>query len=302
MNMHASRTAEAGQQVRLALRQARLLNPFYRRHQAFFRFVDSHQKWMLLHLIAESAGSAAEGPMPLNGIAATWIAERAGLLGIASRNTTLAFLGQLASYGYLKRQACRADGRMRLLAPSEPMRAILSEWTAGLVDTLGLARPAGSLAMTSVYGMVARDIVAEAAYRTPAADIRLVQSTRGGWLLMNDILCHVRPEDCGQRQLAVRDFSISRAASQHGLSRSTLYRLLRETAETGAFGWTRHCGQPVLWVDRDHLARFGAWNGLLLDAVGRTVGEAEGAQPTAGLTIFAPTARDAISAPATTLL
>ena len=116
-------------------RQARRVLDFHRRHGRFLRFVDTHQKWLLLHMIADTCSERAEG------VAANWICERAQDIGIASRNTTLAFFGQLAAYGYLVRRECAADKRVKLVALSRETEKILAEWV--LVQLGGVSPDSG---------------------------------------------------------------------------------------------------------------------------------------------------------------
>jgi len=101
---------------------------FHDRHGRFLRFVDTHQKWLLLHLITDTCGHP-ENAGGVHGAAANWICDRASELGIASRNTSLAFFSQLAAYGYLAKKECRGDRRIRLISLSEGAEAVMLDWT-----------------------------------------------------------------------------------------------------------------------------------------------------------------------------
>lgn len=250
-------------------RQAERALDFHARHGRFLRFVDTHQKWLLLHLIADTdAGHNG-------GIAVNWIAQRANELGIASRNTTLAFFGQLSAYGYLVRRDNRADRRMRLVSLASDTEEILGEWTSVLMGCLVQSHEAAPeferSHLSKIYHAIARALLDTPQFIRPPVDVCLMQDIRGGWLVMNHLLTGIEHAECGLESVSIPDFTLSEHARNFSMSRSTIYRLFRLAEEAGLLGWRDQRGTPTLWMSGYHLRQYCRWNARLLAAASLAV-------------------------------
>jgi len=240
---------------------------FHGRHRRFLRFVDTHQKWLLLHLIADTCGNA-DNAGSLHGAAANWICDRASELGIASRNTSLAFFSQLAAYGYLIKKECRGDRRIRLISLSEGAEAVMLDWTRMIVesatddDTCLL----GNGCLRRIYLDVAAELLADSKWTKPPIDVSLTQDMRGGWLVMSEILRHLPIEATGEAWVPALGLNIPDMSRHFGLSRSTLYRLVRLSIEAGTMTWDEKNTISTLSVNLYHLRQFCRWIGRLHDA------------------------------------
>lgn len=251
-------------------RQAERALDFHSRHNRFLRFVDTHQKWLLLHLIADiDAGTNGSG------IAVNWIAQRAHDLGIASRNTTLAFFGQLSSYGYLVQRDSRSDRRMRLVSLSRQTEDILAEWVTGLAACLAPclgaeSDPGNQVDLNpyhSLYLPVAKALLDMPQFIRPPVDICLMQDIRGGWMVMNHLLSGIEVSECRDDTVLIPDFTLADHARQYSMSRSTIYRLFRLAEDAALLGWREPGSPPMLWMSGYHLRQYCRWNGRLLGAV-----------------------------------
>lgn len=282
-------------------RQASRVLAFHRRHGRFLRFVDTHQKWLLLHMIADTCAESAEG------VAANWICERAQDIGIASRNTTLAFFGQLAAYGYLVRRECQADKRVKLVALSRETEQILGEWIgvqlAGSSLT-GDVRFEDDVVLRRIYLRSAGRLVETPSYVRPPIDVGLMQDIRGGWLVMNDLLMHIDPLDCCGETVGVSAFSITQKARDFAMSRSTIYRLFRLAEEAAILGWNGEAGADGLTMSGYHLRQYCRWNGRLLEIVSQAAQQANDNRrlDATGTDYYFPHAAADVRAPATRLL
>lgn len=255
---------------------------FFKRHRRLMRLVDTRQKWLLLQLVAVNPG--ADRRPTDRGVAANWICERAADLGIASRNTALAFLNQLVSYGFLRKEDCRSDRRMRLISLTESAEAALADWTATL---LGIATgedvsERGPERLARIHLEACEALLGNEKWIRAPLDIRLTQDMRGGWLVMSEILRHLRSGDLGGDWLPAPDFNIPSMTKTFGLSRSTLYRLVRLAVEAGIMAWQQEHGVATLAVNAYHVRQFARWTDRLLDAVAvadTAVQACEGAKP-----------------------
>jgi hypothetical protein len=239
---------------------------FHARHRRFLRFVDTHQKWLLLHLIADTCNADNEGGM--HGAAANWICDRASELGIASRNTSLAFFNQLAAYGYLAKKECRGDRRIRLISLSEGAEAVMLDWTRLVVES-ATGEDTGSLGddrLRCIYLDIAASLLADGKWMKPPIDVSLTQDMRGGWLVMSDILRHLPVEATGEAWVPARNLNIPCMSRHFGLSRSTLYRLVRLSVEAGTMAWDEKDTISMLSINLYHLRQFCRWIGRLHDA------------------------------------
>ena len=240
---------------------------FHARHRRFLRFVDTHQKWLLLHLIADTCGNA-DNAGSAHGAAANWICDRASQLGIASRNTSLAFFSQLAAYGFLTKKECRGDRRIRLISLSEGAEAAMLDWTRLIMesatgeDTCSLSTGC----LRCIYLDVAAGLLADNKWMKPPIDVSLTQDMRGGWLVMSEILRHLPVEATGDAWVPALGLNIPRMSTHFGLSRSTLYRLVRLSVEAGTMVWDEKNTIQTLSINLYHLRQFCRWIGRLHDA------------------------------------
>lgn len=286
-------------------RQAERVLDFHCRHSRFLRFVDTHQKWLLLHLIADT--DAGNG----GGIAVNWIAQRAHELGIASRNTTLAFFGQLSAYGYLVRRDSRSDRRMRLVSLSAETEEILSDWAMAMVASLAPAIGqdtsfGGDTERGDFHGIylsAIRALLDMPQFIRPPVDVSLMQDIRGGWLVMNHLLSGIEVADCCHDNVLIPDFTLAEHARLYSMSRSTIYRLFRLAEDSGLLGWQQEASVAMLWMSGYHLRQYCRWNARLLAAIRFAMDEAAMKNPPVAAEnphYFVPAAAE-IRAPATRL-
>jgi hypothetical protein len=239
---------------------------YFKRNRRFLRFIDTRQKWLLVHLIAVTCQGNAEGPV--RGAAANWVCERASELGIASRNTSLAFFNQLAAYGYLSKTVHRGDRRIKLMSLSDGMETALADWTRMLIesatgdDTSALDRPA----MIRIYLDMMAGLLGNPKWVRAPLDICLTQDMRGGWLVMGEILRHLPKSETGEAWIPAPGVSIPAMTESYGLSRSTLYRLVRASVDAGIMAWQEHQAVTTLTVNLYHVRQYSRWICRLLEA------------------------------------
>lgn len=240
---------------------------YFKRNRRLLRFVDTHRKWLLVHLIAVTCNDVGHGPV--RGAAANWICERASELGIASRNTSLAFFNQLAAYGYLAKRDHRGDRRVKLISLTEPTEAALIEWTRMLVETAtgSDACALGTDTLMRIYIAAATGMLEEPRWVRAPIDVRLTQDMRGGWLVMSEILRHLPKVATGEAWIPAPGLSIPAMTDCFGLSRSTLYRLVRVSVEAGIMTWEEHQSVNTLMISLYHLRQYSRWTARMLEAV-----------------------------------
>lgn len=244
---------------------------FFKRNRRFLRFVDTRQKWLLVHLIAVTCHP---GEGPAQGAAANWICERASELGIASRNTSLGFFTQLAAYGYLQKREYRGDRRIRLVSLSEGAMDALHDWTRSLVEMV-TGMDAGVLdseTVNAIYLETVTCLLGDRKWLKAPLDICLTQDMRGGWLAMSEILRHLLPAEAGEAWLPAPGVSLPAMTGAFGLSRSTVYRLVRHSVEAGIMEWQERQAVNTLAINRYHLDQYSRWVGRLLQAVALACG------------------------------
>lgn len=240
---------------------------YFKRNRRFLRFVDTRQKWLLVHLVAVTCHG--ESDSPVCGAAANWICERASELEIASRNTSLAFLNQLAAYGYLSKRKHRGDRRVKLMNLSESMEAALVDWTRMLIES-ATGDDISALdhkAVMRIYLDMMTGLLANPKWARAPLDICLTQDMRGGWLVMSEILRHLPMGATAEAWIPARGLSIPAMTESFGLSRSTLYRLVRVSVEAGIMAWEERHAVSTLMVNLYHVRQYSRWIGRLLEAV-----------------------------------
>jgi len=237
----------------------------FKRNWRFLRFLDTRQKWMLMHLVTLTCNRDRDGRA--QGAAANRICEAASSLGIASRNTSLAFFGQLSAYGYMHKRDDRDDRRVKLLSLSESAEAALMDWTRGLIE-IATGQDAGSLDLPTlkcIHLEIVERLFNDAKWVKAPMDIRLTQDTRGGWLIMGELLRHLPDSPSQGAWVAATGLRVPVVAKSFGLSRSTLYRLVRVSVEAGIMAWEDQ-QTGVLMVNEYHLKQYSRWIGRVLQA------------------------------------
>lgn len=238
---------------------------YFKRHRRFLRFVDTRQKWLLLHLIAVTCRGHDS---LVRGAAANWICERASELGIASRNTSLAFFNQLAAYGYLAKRDHRGDRRIKLMSLSEDTEAALADWMRILIESAS-GTDTGALdheTMMRIYLDMMTGLLGNPNWVKAPLDICLTQDMRGGWLVMSEVLRHVPKGASGETWIPAPGMSVPAVTKSYGLSRSTVYRLLRVAVDAGIMAWEERHSLSTLTVNLYHVRQYSRWIGRLLEA------------------------------------
>lgn len=232
----------------------------YNAHRSLLRFLDTRQKWLLLHVISSACGQ--ETTRLDRQVTCNRICDEAAALGIASRNTALGFIDQLVAYRHLIKRDCPADRRMKLLSLAPSTIAALADLTRlALDDDENLQADEQAF---SIHRDAIQTLLAEPKWVNPPLDIRLTHDTRGGWLLMQVILARLAPPADGW--LRVEAFNVPDVSRQLSLSRSTVYRLLRMAIDAGIMRWSSLATGCGLEVSHYHLMQYMRWNSRLTAA------------------------------------
>lgn len=264
LTMHADRPGH-DDLLPEARRYAKASIDCFKRNWRFLRFLDTRQKWMLMHLVTLTCSREREGRA--QGAAANRICEAASSLGISSRNTSLAFFGQLASYGYIQKRDDRDDRRVKLLSLSETAEAALMDWTRSMIETATSQDASGMDIQTlkRIHLEIIGRLFNDPKWVKAPLDIRLTQDTRGGWLIMGELLRHMPDDSSDGGWVAAPGLRVPVIAKSFGLSRSTLYRLVRVSVEAGIMAWEEP-QTGVLMVNGYHLRQYSRWIGRQLRA------------------------------------
>lgn len=252
---------------------------YFKRNRRFLRFIDTRQKWLLVHLIAVTCHG--DDASLMRGAAANWICERASELGIASRNTSLAFFNQLAAYGYLNKTDHRGDRRIKLMSLSESTQAALADWTRMLIET-ATGNDGCTLGHETIMGIYLETVAClldSPRWVKAPLDICLTQDMRGGWLVMSEILRHLPKGATGEAWIPAPGLSIPAMTESFGLSRSTLYRLVRLSVEAGIMTWEDRQSVSMLMISLYHVGQYSRWIGRLLEAVAASHANVAGNHP-----------------------
>jgi len=239
---------------------------YFKRNRRFLRFIDTRQKWLLVHLIAITCHG--DGDSLVGGVAANWVCERASELGIASRNTSLAFFNQLTAYGYLIKRDYRGDRRIKLMSLSDGMEAALIDWTRILIESATDTdiNALDNHAIMRIYLNMMIDLLENPKWVRAPLDVCLTQDMRGGWLVMSEILRHLPKGASGEAWIPAPGMSVPAMTKSYGLSRSTLYRLVRVSVDAGIMAWEERHSVSTLMVNLYHVRQYSRWVARLLEA------------------------------------
>jgi hypothetical protein len=148
------------------------------------------------------------------------------------------------------------------------MEAALVDWTRMLLesasghDTCALDHET----MMRIYLDMIGGLLDNPKWVEAPLDVCLTQDMRGGWLVMSEILRHLPKGATGEAWIPAPGLGIPAMTEAYGLSRSTLYRLVRVSVEAGIMGWEERRSVNTLMVNLYHVRQYSRWIGRLLEA------------------------------------
>ncbi|MGO8044657.1 hypothetical protein ACC713_17280 [Rhizobium johnstonii] len=233
------------------------------------RLLASHQRWLLTQT-AYALHLEYDPRDPTSGFTAVRLTGRITAHKVASRNTVLAFIEELYTYRFITHTPGDERRRPRHFEPADVSHQGMFAWlfsNLGALDLLdGGQRAAFFRANPSLMRLIqpriARHCLEDAAWREPPEQVALFLWTEAGGLVVDNFIARMAMESSEPKRLSVGRVETRALAADFMMSRTHLQRLLAKAAQRGCVGWQDEPRKTHLWISRDFVEEYCAWQAV----------------------------------------
>ncbi|MGO4136726.1 hypothetical protein ACEQ6A_19495 [Rhizobium brockwellii] len=233
------------------------------------RLLASHQRWLLTQT-AYALHLEYDPRDPTSGFTAVRLTGRITAHKVASRNTVLAFIEELYTYRFITHTPGDERRRPRHFEPADVSHQGMFAWihsNLGALDLLdGGQRAAFFQAnpslMRFIQPRIARHCLEDAAWREPPEQVALFLWTEAGGLVVDNFIGRMDMESSEPGRLSVGRVETRTLAADFMMSRTHLQRLLAKAAQRGCVGWYDEPRKAHLWISRDFVEEYCAWQAV----------------------------------------
>ncbi|MGO7362932.1 hypothetical protein [Rhizobium leguminosarum] len=233
------------------------------------RLLASHQRWLLTQT-AYALNLEYDPRDPTSGFTAVRLTGRITAHKVASRNTVLAFIEELYTYRFITHTPGDERRRPRHFEPADVSHQGMFAWLFSNLAALDLLdggqRAALFQANTSLMRLIqpriARHCIEDAAWREPPEQVALFLWTEAGGLVVDNFIGRMDMESSEPGRLSVGRVETRALAADFMMSRTHLQRLLAKAAQRGCVGWYDEPRKTHLWISRDFVEEYCAWQAV----------------------------------------
>ncbi|MBY3296605.1 hypothetical protein E0I74_18815 [Rhizobium laguerreae] len=233
------------------------------------RLLASHQRWLLTQT-AYALHLEHDPRDPTSGFTAVQLTGRITAHKVASRNTVLAFIEELYTYRFITHTPGDERRRPRHFEPADVSHQGMFAWlfsNLGALDLLDGGQRATFLQanpslMRLIQPRIARHCLEDAAWREPPEQVALFLWTEAGGLVVDNFIARMAIESSEPDRLSVGRVETRALAADFMMSRTHLQRLLAKAAQRGCVGWRDEPRKTHLWISRDFVEEYCAWQAV----------------------------------------
>ncbi|OBZ92340.1 hypothetical protein ADU59_26695 [Pararhizobium polonicum] len=246
------------------------------------RLVASQQKWLLTQA-AYALHLQRDPTDPLSGITASRLLDIIVEFDAASRNTATAFLAEMLAYKLIRDVPGSPSKRSRPLEPTDVSHEAMTLWFRGQMHSLDLLDSGGRVARLEAnpeifhraQPIVAKQLIADRAWREPPLSISCFVWTEHGGLILDDFISRIVnavPQDgCHW----VENLRFAELSSHYSLSRTHVRRLFSRAEALGSLGWQdRGSSRNRTWATAAFVEDYKRWQSIKLCAFDRAYNDA----------------------------
>ncbi len=233
------------------------------------RLLASHQRWLLtqtayaLHLEYDPQDATS-------GFTAVRLTGKITAHKIASRNTVLAFIEELFTYRFIAHTPGDERRRPRHFEPAEVSHQAMYGWlhaNLGALDQLDNGGRAAFLQENPslfrlIQPRVAHHCLEDVNWREPPEQVALFLWTEAGGMVIDHFMSRLDLEGTDPEKLMVGKVETRALAGDFMMSRTHLQRLLAKGVQRGCVGWSDEPKKSQLWLSRDFLREYSAWQAI----------------------------------------
>ncbi|RUM26380.1 hypothetical protein EFQ99_08965 [Rhizobium vallis] len=233
------------------------------------RLLASHQRWLLTQT-AYALNLEYDPRDPTSGFTAVRLTGRITAHKVASRNTVLAFIEELHTYRFIVHTPGDERRRPRHFEPAEVSHQAMFGWILANLAALDLLdggqRAAFFQANPSLMKLaqprIARHCLEDAAWREPPEQVALFLWTEAGGLVVDHLMARMDIENAEPERFPVGRVETRALAGDFMMSRTHLQRLLAKAAQRGCLGWHDETRKTHLWISRNFVEEYCAWQAV----------------------------------------
>lgn len=234
------------------------------------RMLTSHQRWLLTQT-AYALAMQHDSNDPSSGFSAVALTALITQYKVASRNTVLNFIEELFTYRFIAHASGEAGRRRpRHFGPTEVSHQAMCGWLLANLTALDLLDDSDRAAYFQAHPeliriaqpLLARNCLEDTAWREPPAQIGLFLWTAAGGLVVDHLLARVDLDGADAERFSVGRVETRNLASDFMMSRTHLQRLFAKAVQRGCVGWYDEPKKTELWVSREFVREYCAWQAV----------------------------------------
>ncbi|PDT15224.1 hypothetical protein CO670_18665 [Rhizobium sp. J15] len=233
------------------------------------RLLASQQRWLLTQT-AFALNLEYDPSDPTSGLTAVRLTGRITAYKVASRNTVLAFIEELYTYRFITHTPGDERRRPRHFEPAEVSHQAMFAWIHANLAALDLLDggeraaifQANPSLMRLIQPRIACHCLEDAAWREPPEQVALFLWTEAGGLVVDHLMSRMDIENAEPDRFPVGRVETRALAADFMMSRTHLQRLLAKAAQRGCLGWHDETRKTHLWVSRDFVEQYRAWQAV----------------------------------------
>ncbi len=238
------------------------------------RLLASHQRWLLTQ-VAYALHLDYDPAKPASGFTTVGLRDVITEYRVASRNTVLSYIEELKLYRFIALPKKEENRRPRRYEPTQVSHDAMFGWCLANLAALDLldqgGRAAGLAARPELLRLIqpriARNCLMDSRWREPPERVGLFLWTEAGGLVVDHLVSNLDCTSKHNERIDIGRIDTRALAAQFMMSRTHLQRLLRKTADIGCVGWYDLPKKTRIWMSRDFLDEYCAWQAIKFSIV-----------------------------------
>jgi hypothetical protein len=233
------------------------------------RLLASHQRWLLTQM-AYALSMERDPQDTSSGLTATRLTTEITAFKVASRNTVRSFVDELATYRFIACEPGEERKRPRHYQVADISHQAMFSWVWSNLCALDVL-DGGERAVRfqenphwirSMQPRIARNCIADAAWRDPPVNVGLFMWNDAGGLIVDHLMSRIDPDEQNAERFIIGPVDSRALAADFMMSRTHMQRLFSKSTLCGCTGWDNNAKKPSLWISRAFVEEYCQWQAI----------------------------------------
>ena len=192
-----------------------------------------------------------------------------------SKNTAVAHLSEMRTYGLLEDSQSASDRRKRPLVLSDRGTELIRTWFEAHLTSLDLLDGGSRLALLKnqpsllyrAHPAAIRMLVGHPAWNDPPCSVATFVWTESGSNILHDLLLRVPDDHPSTDRIQVGRVRATDITGRYIISRSHAQRLIARARDLNLLGWEKPHNSGSMWISRQLVQDYRAWQAVKFAAI-----------------------------------